>query len=332
MKSKAAIQARALLAFAAGLLGTHIACGQSNIVFRDFQRLTNKEVRFSIGAPTGQVYRVDCATNVAAWNGLTSFRMTNSQAFQFTDSGAPYLAIRFYSAQQLTGTNLVTGDYLATDDGEVIIRPINHATFVMRWKSTTIYVDPVGGASRFTGLPKADLVLVTHDHGDHLSSSTITAVTNTGARILASQVVYNNSSFGSSGLRPITTVLTNGAATTVLGIMVLAVPAYNTTTTHHQKGVGNGYLLTIGNRRIYIAGDTEDTTEMRALQSIDVAFLPMNQPYTMKVTQAVGATRAFQPRVVYPYHYQGNPVTDLNAYKQQVGTDLGIEVRLRPWY
>jgi L-ascorbate metabolism protein UlaG (beta-lactamase superfamily) len=118
-------------------------------------------------------------------------------------------------------------------------------------------------------------------------------------------------------------------ATNVLGLAIEAIPAYNIGSSYHPKGNGNGYILAIGGRRVYISGDTDDTTEMRALRNVDIAFLAMNQPYTMTVAKAVSATREFRPKVAYPYHSQG---TDVNSYKRQVGADLGIEVRLRKWY
>jgi L-ascorbate metabolism protein UlaG (beta-lactamase superfamily) len=135
----------------------------------------------------------------------------------------------------------------------------------------------------------------------------------------------------STALQDLTTVLTNGAATEIAGVAVTAVPAYNA---NHPKGAGNGYVLTLGGRRIYFSGDTEDIPEMRALENIDVAFVCMNLPFTMTVAKASSAVRAFRPRVVYPYHYRNSDGTfaDLNAFRRQVGTDLGVEVRLRKWY
>jgi len=138
----------------------------------------------------------------------------------------------------------------------------------------------------------------------------------------------------STTLKSRTIILTNGTTTNVLGVGIEAVPAYNLTSANHVKGVGNGYVLTIGGRRLYLSGDSEDIPEMRALPGIDVAFVCMNVPFTMPVDKAASAARAFRPRVLYPYHYrnQDSSYANLNALKQQVGTDLGIEVRLRKWY
>jgi L-ascorbate metabolism protein UlaG (beta-lactamase superfamily) len=214
-----------------------------------------------------------------------------------------------------------------TAEGDVIIHPINHATFVMEWGSRMIYVDPVGGSSRFTGLPRADLILVTHDHSDHYDNTTLTAVKQTNTVIVAPAAVVQKLT---TALKPLAVTLTNGAGLDTLDCRVDAVPAYNLTVSNHPKGVGNGYVLTLGGKRIYISGDTEDTPELRALEAIDIAFVCMNLPYTMSVTKAASAVRQFRPRVVYPYHYSGG--SDVNQFKRLVGMDLGIEVRLRKWY
>ena len=154
------------------------------------------------------------------------------------------------------------------------------------------------------------------------------SVTNATTRIIAPSVVYSGMT---TALRAITTVLTNGMSTNYLGLKIDAIPAYNFTASYHPQGVGNGYVLTVANKRIYLAGDTEDIPDMRGLHNIDVAFLPMNLPFTMTVTNAASAVREFRPAVVYPYHYAGSGSTpgDVNVFKQLVGQDLGIEVRLR---
>lgn len=312
------------------LLWVSVASAQLGFVFP--QRLTNQETVLRLTAPAGTNCLIETSTNLLRWDGWMTF--LTASVNQHTDSAAPYLPMRFYHAV-MTGTNLLTGDHLVTDEGEVVIHPINHATFVMSWNGKMIYVDPVGGATPFQGLPRADLILVTHDHGDHYSANTLVAATNRGVTILAPQVVYNKSDFGTAGLRARTTVMTNGASVNVLGLGVQAVRAYNLPpNTFHGTNVGNGYILTIGNRRIYISGDTEDTPEMRALRDIDVAFIAMNQPYTLTVAKAVSAVREFRPKVVYPVHYRNsdNTYSDLNSFKRQVGNDLGIEVRLRKWY
>jgi L-ascorbate metabolism protein UlaG (beta-lactamase superfamily) len=254
--------------------------------------------------------------------------LLSTDSNQHTDSAALYLESRYYRAFQLNGTNIVTGDHLATDDGEITFHPVNHASFVMSWNGKTIYNDPVGGATPYQGLPRADLILVSHSHPDHFDNSTLNAVKGTNAIIIAPQAVYTGMTVA---LRGVTAVLTNGTTTNVLGLTIEAVPAYNS---NHPRGTGNGYVLTIGGRRIYMTGDTGDIPEMHALTNVDVAFVCMNVPYTMTVGDATNAVRSFRPGVVYPYHYrnQDNTLNNANLFKQQLGTDFGVEVRLRKWY
>lgn len=288
--------------------------------FSGAQVLTNSEVQLHITAAANQNIRLEVSSDLSAWTGLTTYRSTGSD--QVTDSAAPSQAARFYRA--LTAdAGALTGDHFATDLGEGTIHPINHATFVMRWNNRVIYSDPVGGAGRFQGLPRADLIFVTHTHGDHLDAPTLTAVRGTNALLIAPAAVF---SALPASLRSITTVLTNGAKTNLLDLEIEAVPAYNA---NHPRGAGNGYVLTLGGQRIYVSGDTGDIPEMRALPDIDIAFVCMNLPFTMSVDTAAGAVRAFRPRVVYPYHYSNS---DLNRFKRLVGGDVGVEVRLRNWY
>jgi L-ascorbate metabolism protein UlaG (beta-lactamase superfamily) len=232
----------------------------------------------------------------------------------------------------------LSGDQVATDGGVLVIHPIHHATLLMQWQGKTIYVDPVGGVKPFASLPKPDLVLVTHIHFDHFDPATLEALLPAGGRtvLIAPKTVAEKIPETLRG-RVKVQVLANGEKTTAEGITVEAVPAYNTTPgkeKFHPKGRDNGYVLTIGGKRIYIAGDTEDTAEMRALKGIDVAFLPMNLPYTMSVEQAADAIRQFQPKIVYPYHYRSGDGTkaDFAQLKKLVGEPSGVEIRSRDWY
>lgn len=304
--------------------------GQSEIEFAKCEVSTDHETLLTLRAPAGAICRIETSADLAGWQALVT--LTSGGISQHTDSTAPFLAGRFYRACQLAETNVLTGEHLDTTEGDVVIHPVNHASLVLAWSNLVIHVDPVG-ASNYKSLPKANLILITHDHSDHLDASAINQNLAENGIVGAPIVVYNKLS---AALRNISCVLTNGAITNLAGLTVQAVPAYNTNSSpFHPRGTGNGYVLTTGGRRIYISGDTHNTPEMHALKNIDVAFLAMNQPYTMTVTMAVNAVRAFRPRIVYPYHYRaasGYPATDLESFKRQVKSDPGVEVRLRQWY
>ncbi len=223
----------------------------------------------------------------------------------------------------------MTGDVIPAAGGDLVVRPVNHATLALQADGRTIYVDPVGGAARFSGLPRPDLILITDIHPDHLDVATLQAVATDKTALVVSPAVSEKLP---AAFRSRTTVLANGQTNTVLGVAIDAVAAYNTTPDRvqfHAKGRGNGYVLTLAGKRVYLSGDTEDIPEMRALKQIDVAFVCMNLPYTMTVEQAASAVRAFKPKIVYPYHYRGS---DLAKFKELVGSDSGIEVRVRDWY
>ncbi len=248
------------------------------------------------------------------------------------------LTVRAAMAQLALGMGLawaqaasqpLTGDHVPTQNGDLIIHPINHATFAMSWNDLVIYVDPVGGTKRFEGLPRPSLILLTDIHGDHFDVPTLSALAGRQTALIVPQAVLDKLP---EALRRQSTVLTNGETKTQFNIQIEALPMYNTTPDRvrfHPKGRGNGYVLTLGGKRVYISGDTEDIPEMRALKDIEVAFLCMNLPYTMTVEQAAEAVRAFKPRIVYPYHSRGS---DLQKFKSLVGESSGTEVRLRDWY
>ncbi len=230
----------------------------------------------------------------------------------------------------------LSGDRIATDNGALLIHPVSHATLVMQWNGKTVYVDPVGGVKPFADLPKPDLVLVTHMHGDHFDPATLEALVPAERRTIV-VVPKTVAEKIPESLRAKTTVriLTNGEKTEVEGIAVEAVPAYNTSPGKEKfrpKGRDNGYVVTMGGKRVYVAGDTEDTPEMRAIKDVDVAFLPMNLPYTMSVEKAAEAIRQFRPRIVYPYHFRSGDGTkaDLEQLRNLVGDD--VEIRVRDWY
>ena len=212
-----------------------------------------------------------------------------------------------------------------TSAGPVRITPIYHASLVIEAAGKVIYIDPAKPAN-FSGLPKADLILITHAHSDHMDPGSIEQIRKPGTEILAPPAV----------VQTVTTAnpITNGEKRVWNGWTIDAVPMYNLKRgpapgkLYHPKGWGNGYVLTYGGKRFYFSGDTEDIPEMRALKNIDVAFICMNLPYTMPPEEAAEAVKAFHPKVAIPYHYRGQDITIFK--KALAGT--GIDVRLLNWY
>ena len=222
---------------------------------------------------------------------------------------------------------------LATSQGPVTIHPTEHATFVMQWNGKTIAVDPIGGAAPFEAFGKPDLILITHIHGDHLSVETVNALAEPSTMIVGPASVSEKFSEVERGR---ITVVANGESVKWGESVIEAIPMYNLTPDRqafHPKGRGNGYVVTLGGTRIYIAGDTEDIPEMRALEGIDAAFVCMNLPYTMDVATAADAVLEFKPKVVFPYHYRGKGgMSDLDEFRSLVAKDPNIEVRVLEWY
>lgn len=225
-------------------------------------------------------------------------------------------------------------DIIATSKGPLTIQPLNHATFAMTWQGKTIYNDPFGGAKTFDGIAQPDLILISDIHGDHLNLETLEAINTTNATLVVPQAVAEKLP---QTLKSKAVVLANGETTTQLGITIAAVPMYNlpeSADSRHTKGRGNGYVLTFGNKKVYISGDTSGIPEMRALKGIDVAFVCMNLPYTMDIKEAAESVLAFKPKIVYPYHYRGQGgLSDTEGFRKMVNDkDKKIEVRLRNWY
>jgi L-ascorbate metabolism protein UlaG (beta-lactamase superfamily) len=224
----------------------------------------------------------------------------------------------------------------AADEHEVApveVIPIAHATMVLRWGETVIYTDPVGGAAVFAGQPAADLILVTDVHGDHLNAETLAAVAGEAVIVVPRAV----KDMLPASLAERVRVMNNGETIALGSLSLLAFPMYNlpeAADSRHVKGRGNGYVLERDNFRVYIAGDTAGTPEMRALTDIDIAFVPMNLPFTMDVDEAAEAVLAFQPRQVYPYHYRGQTgLSDVNRFRTLVNAgNPSIEVVLAEWY
>jgi len=225
------------------------------------------------------------------------------------------------------------GDRINTQAGDLTIHPIIHGTFALEWNGIIIYNDPYGGAEKFEEIPDADLILITDIHGDHLDLKTLDALNTTKAIFIVPQAVADKMP---ESYKDQLILLVNGEESEVKDIKIEAVPMYNLPEeedSRHTKGRGNGYILTIGGKRIYISGDTEDIPEMRMLKDIDVAFVCMNLPYTMDVEQAASAVLEFKPKVVYPFHYRGKDgLADVDLFKSLVSKDPSIEVCLRDWY
>lgn len=212
-------------------------------------------------------------------------------------------------------------DTFPTASGPLEITFIGHGTLMFTWKGRVIHVDPVGQYADYSQLPKADLILITHEHGDHLDARAIQAIEKAGTQIL-----LNPASFTKLGKG---TAIKNGEGFEYEGMKILAVPAYNTTEGRdrfHPKGRDNGYVLQFPGLTIYVAGDTEDIPELQDLKGIDVAFLPMNQPYTMTPTQVARSAQILKPKVLYPYHFGDTPTEEL--IKLMKATPA-VEVRIR---
>lgn len=214
------------------------------------------------------------------------------------------------------------------------IDPISHATAVISFNENVIYIDPVGGADLFVNKPEADIILVTDIHGDHLNIETLQAVISTKTQIIAPQAVADKLT---PELFEQTKILSNGGTVDLNGLSIEAVPMYNlpeSDDSRHIKGRGNGYVVSDGNERLYIAGDTADIPEMRSLKDIDFALVPMNLPYTMTVEAAADAVLEFKPKKVSPYHYRGQDgFSDINEFKKIVNEgDSEIEVVFLEWY
>jgi L-ascorbate metabolism protein UlaG (beta-lactamase superfamily) len=213
-------------------------------------------------------------------------------------------------------------------DPDVVVTPLQHASFYLQAAGQTIHVDPVKSALATTDeVPQADLILVTHSHGDHLDVEAIAKVRKPGAPVVAPEAA--------SAKIPDAFVLANGDKKTVAGVEIEAIAMYNIERKNdagklfHPKGKGNGYVVGVGGRRIYVAGDTECIPEMRSLQRIDAAFVCMNLPYTMTAEEAAECVAAFKPKVAIPYHHRGQ---DLDAFKQGLGQGSDIEVLVLDWY
>jgi L-ascorbate metabolism protein UlaG (beta-lactamase superfamily) len=215
-------------------------------------------------------------------------------------------------------------DTIKTSKGDLVISFLGHATLMMSYGGKIIHVDPVSSEVDYTKLPKADIILITHEHFDHMDLKAVNIIKTGATKIVGSSEVGRQI--------PGIVVMKNGDTQTVDGLKLEAVPAYNIINMRapgkpfHPKGVGNGYIVVFGDKRLYIAGDTENTPEMKRLQKIDIAFLPMNLPYTMTPEMVADAAKAFQPKILYPYHFGETDTTKLTALLKD---EKGIDVRIR---
>ncbi|NTV83332.1 MAG: MBL fold metallo-hydrolase [Bacteroidales bacterium] len=215
-------------------------------------------------------------------------------------------------------------DKIKTGEGELSITFLGHATLMISFNGKIIHIDPVSQYSDYSKLPKADLILVTHEHSDHCDLEAIGAIRTDKTIIVITEDAAEQVQGG--------IVMKNGDKKTIQELLIEAVPAYNLVNMrspgvpYHGKGTGNGYIITCGGKRIYIAGDTENIPEMKVLKDIDIAFLPMNIPYTMTPEMVADAARAFKPGILYPYHYGE---TDVQKLIDLLKDEKNIEVRIR---
>lgn len=215
-------------------------------------------------------------------------------------------------------------DVIQTSAGDLKITFLGHGTLMLTFNGRNIHVDPFSKVADYSKLPKADVILITHEHRDHLDLKALASVRTEKTEVVLTETCAKQVAGG--------IMMQNGDVRAVSGLTIEAVPAYNLVHKRengqpfHPKGVGNGYVMTFGDKRVYVAGDTENIPEMKKLQDIDCAFLPMNLPYTMTPEMAADATKAFQPKILYPYHY-GN--TDTSKLVELLREQKGIEVRIR---
>ena len=215
-------------------------------------------------------------------------------------------------------------DTIKTSKGPLVITFVGHASLVFEWNGEVIHLDPSSREADYSKLPKATKIFVTHQHSDHCDPASLKAITTDKTKTFMSAMAHEKWGQGM--------VLHNDHQLDIDGLKIEVLPAYNLVHVRdngkpfHPKGEGNSYILTLGDKRIYIGGDTENTPEMKAMKNIDIAFLPMNLPYTMTPEMVADAAKAFNPKVLYPYHYGQ---TDLNHFLDLMKDEKKVEVRIR---
>jgi L-ascorbate metabolism protein UlaG (beta-lactamase superfamily) len=215
-------------------------------------------------------------------------------------------------------------DILKTSQGDLEITFIGHGSLMFTFNGKVIHVDPFSKLAEYSKLPKADMLLITHEHRDHLDLKAMEAVRTDKTVVVLTKTCAARLKGG--------IIMENGDTETVGGLKIEAVPAYNLVhmrsegVPFHPEGIGNGYVITFGDKRVYVAGDTEDIPEMKRLERIDCAFLPMNLPYTMNPEMVADAAKAFKPKILYPYHYGD---TDTSNLEQLMKDTQDVEIRIR---
>ncbi len=228
------------------------------------------------------------------------------------------------SLKIITAQATYESDIIKTSGGDLKMTFIGHGTLMFEYNDVVIHIDPVSRYAKYSAMPKADIILITHHHSDHLDLDAIKKIKKKGTVILCSESCIEDLASGE--------IMKNGDTKEVLNITVKAVPAYNLVhkrkdgDPYHPKGVGNGYIISFGDTKVYVAGDTENFPEMQEFKDIDIAFLPMNIPYTMTPEMVVDAVKLFNPKILYPYHY-GN--TDVNELQELLKDKGDCEVRIR---
>ncbi len=215
-------------------------------------------------------------------------------------------------------------DTITTSDGDLEITFIGHASLFFTFNGKVIHVDPFSRLADYSQLPKADIILITHHHGDHFDLNAIEKIKKENTAVVLTILCAEK--FDGE------TVMNNGDIKEIDGIKIEAMPAYNIVHKRdsgepfHSKGTCNGYVITFGDKKVYVSGDTENTPEMKALKGIDVAFLPMNLPYTMTPEMVADAAKSFKPKILYPYHYGDTNISKLIDLMKEI---KDIEVRIR---
>jgi len=238
--------------------------------------------------------------------------------------GIKILTLILLSAISVRAQQVFPKDTIETDNGPLIITFIGHASLIFEWNGETIHIDPSSREANYYKLPKATMIFITHHHGDHCDPASLKAISEEKTKTFMSAIAHEKWNQGMI-LRPDQSV-------TVKGISIETLPAYNIVhkrddgTPYHVFGECNSYVITLGDTRIFIGGDTENTPEMKALRNIDIAFLPMNLPYTMTPEMVADGAKGFKPKILYVYHYGKS---DLDTIKELMKGESEVDLRIK---